>query len=376
MAEKTKKYDVCFFCFEEFASDARTLNLARTLADDGKSVAVVSFGKAEAQSKFLEENIHYFNLPMPKVNRFWKQWFKYHILSKKIRKELHADTVIASDFYSLYTANVFAKKCNAKLIYDSREVYSALGPLYKNPIKQKIISILELKLIKNVNKVIVTGELDAEYLQNHFKINVPFEIIMNLPPYRGYHKTNLLRETFKIPNEAPVILYQGVILPGRGVKSIIRSLPFYEEAYFCIIGWGKYEEEIRREAELLGVTNRVIFCGKLSYDDLHSYTCSADIGICFIEPITFSYKLALPNKLFEYCMARIPTLASDLPAIRKIISEHHFGKLIPNDASPEQIANAMKMIIAEKDKYIEYCNQAAQIFSYNNQVSKIIRLTE
>jgi len=75
-----------------------------------------------------------------------------------------------------------------------------------------------------------------------------------------------------------------------------------------LLGDGGYEKTLLNEAKLLKVDKRVIFCGKVDYDLLHEYTCSADAGLCFIQPVSISYQYALPNKLFEYIMAGIPVL--------------------------------------------------------------------
>ena len=72
----------------------------------------------------------------------------------------------------------------------------------------------------------------------------------------------------------------------------------------------KNSDYTERLAKDLNVSERVHFCGVVPYRELHQWTCSADIGIVFIEPISFSYKLALPNKLFEYLYCEKPVIAS------------------------------------------------------------------
>jgi len=118
----------------------------------------------------------------------------------------------------------------------------------------------------------------------------------------------------------------------------------------------------------------VIFAGSINYDELHNWTCSADIGICFIEPISVSYQYALPNKLFEYSMAGIPTLASNLFAIKEIIDNNPIGKAIPQDSSPREIALAVQEILNNIDFYKEQTNIAAPKYCFESQTNAILSL--
>ena len=42
-----------------------------------------------------------------------------------------------------------------------------------------------------------------------------------------------------------IILYQGVMNPGRGLEEMIAAMPFVESAILLIIGFGKVEEGLK-----------------------------------------------------------------------------------------------------------------------------------
>jgi glycosyltransferase involved in cell wall biosynthesis len=54
----------------------------------------------------------------------------------------------------------------------------------------------------------------------------------------------------------------------------------------------------------------------------------ADLGVALIEPANLSYRLTLPNKLFEYALAGLPVLGSDIPMIASFVGEHQVGDVV------------------------------------------------
>lgn len=366
-------YDVCFICFEELKSDARTLNLVRTYVKYGKKVAVIAPVSPQDKDMFQHEGVDIYPIAPPKKSRFWLRWLRFHNAARKFKK-IKAKVFWANDFYSLYTAQKFALSNKSKLFYDSREIYSALGPLAQNQFKQGIITELERKLIDKVDRIIVSGKMDEEYLRNHFDTSHPYTVIMNLPPYYDGIQSNLIRDELGLPDSMKILLYQGVLLKGRGIIPVIRALPCIEDAVLVIIGWGPHQKDFEEVARALNVSDRVFFMGKKPYDELFGYTASADVGLSYIEPITLSYRLALPNKLFEYCMARIPSLVSDLPAMRQILSEYQIGELIQVGADPAEFVKVIRSILDNKQKYAANCEIASHKYCYSAQEPIILSL--
>lgn len=66
-------------------------------------------------------------------------------------------------------------------------------------------------------------------------------------------------------------------------------------------------------------------------------------GLSLYYPTATNY-YAIPTKMFEYMMAGIPVIASNLPYETEIINKHHCGICV-DPFSPEQIAEAMNWIL-------------------------------
>lgn len=372
--EAEKDYDVCFISFSKPANDARTYNLVKTMANNGKNVCLIALTD-NAGNHIQNEEFDLYGIEEYQHPKMWRRWKEFSKKSKSLLKKISANLFIAEDIYSLHIAYRFVKKSKAKFLYDSREIYSALGPLHNNKLKQKFITKYEKRYIKHVDEIIVSGELDAEYLREYFDHDIPYHVIMNLPYYREPVNSDIIKEKYDLKSDEIALIYQGMILPGRGIEKVIESLQFLEKTHFFILGEGRYRKDYEELSRDLNLRNRVHFCGLIPYNELHSWTCSADIGIVFIEPVSFSYELALPNKLFEYCMARIPSLVSDLPAMRPIINKDKIGELISANAKAEEIAAAIKNINKNKEIYINNCDTAARKYSYESQVRKILSMT-
>lgn len=367
-------FDVCFVAFSEINTDARLLNIARTYSQNNFKVGIIAIGENSDIPRFAEENIIFFPVKKSYAKRAWLRWLYFNYYAKKYLKTCSCKVAFASDFYSLYVGRILKKKYNSKLIYDSREIYSALGPLFQSPLKQKILISLERKWLNDVNQIVVSAPKDADYIRDFYKLKQSFEVILNLPPFKEINNTNLIRAKYQIPQNKKILIYQGMLLPGRGLIPLISALNFLPDFYICIFGEGPIKAQLKELAISLNIEKRVIFVGNVNYDELHNWTCSADIGICFIEPISVSYQYALPNKLFEYCMAGIPTLASNLFAIQEIIDNNQIGKAIPLDSSPREIAVAVQEILNNINYYKEQTRSAARKFCFESQTNTILSL--
>ena len=97
--------------------------------------------------------------------------------------------------------------------------------------------------------------------------------------------------------------------------------------------------------EIKHVKKKVVFTGSIPNDELLKYTLCADIGFSLIQPVSDSYKQALPNKLFEYALCGVPVIASDLPEMHKFIKKYNLGELV-NPNKKEDHIQAVKKILS------------------------------
>lgn len=369
------RFDVCIILLYTVLNDARTLNIARTLVKHGKSVCIISLGNDAARTTLLAHGITLIPLAGETQGRFVMRWLDFARQVFPLLFRVKARSYWAADGYSLPFGLLFSAFHRAKFIYDSREIYSALGTLQGRAFTQRVIAAMECFCVRFVDKIFTSGQLDSEYLAKRFGIAVP-KVVMNLPPYKPHQRFNLIRERFQLSATTRILVYQGMIFHGRGIMKVVEALPFLTDTVFVLFGDGDYADHVRKIAETLGVSHRVLFAGKVSYDELSIWTASADAGMTLIEPISFSYTLALPNKLFEYCMAGIPSLVSDLPAMRHVLEEHAIGRLVAPDTTPQELARIINECLTPEAKtdFRIACEQASKRFCWEAQEHIVLEL--
>lgn len=369
-------WDVCVLSFSELLYDARTLNVARSFAREGYRVCLLGWGDPHAGELLRSTQLQPLVRPRPLLPRVWQQWLVFAVWVLLQRRRIRARAYWAADIYGLPIAAHLARRYSACLFYDSRELYFALAALRGRPRIQGLLQWLESRYIRLAHRCVVSGWLDAEELQRRYRLPQPPVVLLNVPPYRVPPRSDRIRQVLRLPSEKLVLLYQGAVQRGRGLEHAIRLLCRLPDSVLCILGDGAYREALQQLAEQFNVAQRVHWLGWRPYDELLEWTASADIGLALIEPITRSYALALPNKVFEYCMAGIPTIATDLPALHLLFERYRIGVLISRDFSPEELIRAVRTLRIPEvwQQYHQRCREAATRLCWEAQHPKLIEL--
>ena len=212
------------------------------------------------------------------------------------------------------------------------------------------------------------------------KIKRP-EIIRNLP----YRKTlnarfKNLRQELQISSNTPIILYQGSISYGRGLKVLVSAMEriTHPSAVLVLLGNGILSSELKKLAEAKHVLHRVYFHSAVMPDILPEWTSEATLGISSIEPICLSYKLCLPNKLFEYIQAGLPVIVSNLPEMEKTVKENNIGEIFES-GNTEDLAEKIDNILNNPHllaKYQKMVKKAAQKFCWEKEKIRLMNIYE
>lgn len=411
--DKELFFDIVSVSFSNIDTDGRTFNLLNTLSSFGKKICVICFSEIPSPH-FFQDNIYILPVPIKIFNN--KRLTSYNKLLKfnkyvtntylnrsfslphtlkissafQIRKQ-KPKFIVANDLYGLPIARNISKLLKTQLIYDSREVYSALGSLSNRPLKQKVLSYLEKFLVLSVNKIITSGKKDTDYLKNvHFVSkkfsNIKYFEIFNYPPIVCFEnweqKVNNLHQLCAAVPQTKILVYQGKLMQGRGLTAIIKLMDLINKEqtnsakekknryHLVILGDGENKSEFETLVLSLGLSKQVTFLGNLPYEKLMYYTHQAYLSFVLFEPISLSYTFALPNKLFEAAMAEIPVIHSDLPAISEVLQQFPFGEKVPKNFTEQDLLTALTTFEIEGNYFKKkaFAIKAKMHYNYSQQI--------
>ena len=232
------------------------------------------------------------------------------------------DVLLANDLDSL-PANFLASKIkNKPLVYDSHEYFTQVPELINRPRIQKTWEWLEKKMVPKIPLAYTVCNSIARVYSK--KYGTDFRVVRNVPfsaSQQPAQKTN---------NNPKIILYQGAVNVGRGLKQVIMAMKNIEGAKLIIAGDGDIEHELEQLVQNENLQHKIEFTGRLSIEELTQLTPQADLGLSVEEDIELNYRFTLPNKLFDYIQAHVPVLVTNLPEMAAIVEQYRIGEITPS----------------------------------------------
>ena len=261
---------------------------------------------------------------------------------------------------------------NCILVYDTHELETETNST--GGIRKKLGQIIERQLIGYCDATVVVSRAYAEWYVDKYESVAPV-VIRNAPYYRNLARSEKFSLELGLDKSDFVFLYQGLLGEGRGLRDLIACFGALTEtkAHFVVMGYGPLESFVRESAETFP---NIHFKEAVRPNEVLAYTASADYGLCCIEPTSLSYEYALPNKLFEYCMAGTPVIAYDLPEIGALIRRERCGYLVSH-SSPTDLKALIGRLSEDAEEYPEIANNARSVgrrFAWEVQSGELLQL--
>jgi glycosyltransferase involved in cell wall biosynthesis len=326
----------------DYVHDRRVKNQATALRDEGFHVTVLCTGTRTSSNQEPIEHtiidgvecvIHRF----PQQNgkrRFWTMMKGFY----KSLKSVDADIYHAHDLDTLIPTAIIASQKNARLVYDSHELYTESVHVAHRWFTKLLWRSLELLYIGKADEVITVCDGIAHELKERYRLEKKVHVVRNFsdPPVRRATSTPPEFKSF-LQTHPHTLLYQGYIQRGRGLDRALEALVGMPTWGLVICGDGDYRTHLEKKAAEIHVEEQILFLGQLDHDQLFEVSKQCDLGLCMIEPVSLSYYYALPNKLVEYVQAGIPVVGSDLPEIKRLVNEYGLGYILNEDESLQEL---------------------------------------
>ena len=116
-----------------------------------------------------------------------------------------------------------------------------------------------------------------------------------------------------------------------------------EDIKLVLVGEGNDKADLESMVKKMGMVDRVIFTGNISYFRIPEFIAAADICLSPIPPLDL-YKISSPTKLFEYMAMEKPVLANrEIPEQERILEESEAGVLV--DFNQESFTQGMRYLL-------------------------------
>lgn len=321
----------------DLAQDQRMDRICRSLVNVGHEVTLV--GRLLPTSEPLAERA-YKTHRIPCKNLVGKSFYlEYNYRLWRTLRTWQFDALCAVDLDTL-VAGWLLKTGQRKLIYDAHEWFSETPEVVGRRLTRRVWRAVGKYLVPSTDARYTVAPKLAEKLSDEYSIT--FESVRNLP-------LRSLQEPSPPPSEK-IILYQGMLNPGRGLEAAIRALQWLPDCRLVIVGSGPLEGALRRCSEVLEVQGQVEWAGFLPPEELPGITRKAWLGLNLLDAISPSYYYSLANKALDYVQAGLPSVQMDFPEYRALADQYDCYALVP-DLHPEALAGIIRSLADDPARY-------------------------
>jgi glycosyltransferase involved in cell wall biosynthesis len=280
------------------------------------------------------------------------------LLNRIFAKEaarLKPDIIHCHDLDMLEAGIMAGERSGRPLIYDAHELWSEQSFALSGTWNEYFES-LEKKLIPRADRVLTVNDSLAAELARRYAIPIPM-VVRNCPPLQPLTPPG--GEMLKLSSTGrKILLYHGIFTEHRGLESLILAMASIGDAILALRGCGPLKEPLRVLARENGLEDRVRFLEPVPPGDLVSSSTGAAAGLLPILPMGFNNTYCLPNKVFEYMMAGLALLVSDLPELERLVSRSGAG-ITFRAGNEDGLGNAIKELIRDPEK-LNKCQKAAR----------------
>jgi len=279
------------------------------------------------------------------------------------------DAFLANDTDTL-PANFFAAFLRRKpLIFDAHEMFPEVPEVYNRKIVKWVWTMIENIFFPHLENAYTVCQSIADYYNSRYSINM--QVIRNIP-------VPFTQNRFERPIQAPgkrILLYQGAVNEGRGIEYIIDAMPFLRNCVFYVVGDGDILELLKQKVEDMQLQSKVIFVGRIPFEQLGAYTRCANIGINILENKGLSYYYSLPNRFFDYLQANIPSLSSNFPEMRKMYSKYEGIGMLAQNNEPEYLAETIRQMLLRtwSKRAFDIANKE---LTWENEAAKLLNIVQ
>lgn len=238
----------------------------------------------------------------------------------------------------------------------------------------RMLKPLEIRFSARARCLVFPAESYAQTFLRIARMRRSYLLTANVPLRQPDRRGSALRDVVARSGRNPrfVVHYQGAIGRGKGLETLVRSIPRWPEGAVLtlqgLVRPPEYEGQLMRLARSIGVEDRVVYVGVTSYDDLLDLTRSADLGVFLPTDVTTHNRNAgvANNKVMEYMACGVPSLVAPFPGLKTLMEETGAGVVVdPSD--PEAVGREVTAMLTDRNRWNQCSRNArkAHLEKYN-----------
>lgn len=351
---------------------ARTTLMAQVQGD--------TFEESEFLRRFELEPLPDLTIRVWKKRRRWgvrsNQWFYLEALSamREVHERSPIDWVVTRDPGALPYLVIMRKRHGVAVYYQPHNFYANLK--VREDVESKVAGkyhLLERTCIPKMNGLLCLQEAQARWYRRSFP---------GLPVYAAEPGVLSVRPGAGTARPRYQLGYVGSLQEKKGVDVVLRALrKMGDGSRRLLLVGGRDEFEIsstRARILEMGLEQRVDMTGWVPYGEVLRSLEDVAVGLLPLNDTFYNRYLTAPNKLFDYISRGVPVIASDLPAIRELVTAESGVVFVPPDDA-DALAAAADQLLGNEQLYASHVHralEAARNADWKTRAEKMIRMME
>jgi glycosyltransferase involved in cell wall biosynthesis len=245
-----------------------------------------------------------------------------------------ADVYVAHGMDTLLPSRRAADALGAKLVFDSMEYYSDMGD-QQSSLEKRATDAIQTKLFASCDLILAASDDIADRLAQEYQISRPVAV---------YNTPSIEPELPPKSNEFSLYWRNYQIGFGqRGLEDALVALSLGpKDIKLYLQGRTPHDGGAALSARVseLGLTDRVILKPPFPAGRAVREAAPHTIGLCLERSGPLNHDLTVSNKMFDYLMAGLAVVSSDLPGLRRVVDRSRAG-LLYTPGSPDSLAAAI-----------------------------------
>lgn len=301
-------------------------------------------------------------------------WLSYEPELRAFRPDvIHANDVQMIGVAARYAAHRGLHGLPCPWVYDAHEFVAAVdwgGESVSAAYRQH-----EAEFIGQASAVVTISPVMAAMLHESQRLSTLPTVVANAPVAEQVPSPVDLRAICGLGPEVPLLVYSGLVAPGRGLDVAVRGLARLPGVHLALVAGGtdsNFQTLLDIAAEI-GVSDRLHRTSYVPPAAVPAHLSVADVGLA---PFHYSanYVSSLPTKVPEYLHARLPIVASDMAFMADFLAKTGVGETFASGSVDGFVAATAKVLEHRDAMRARITDELAHEWSWEHQSTGLLAL--